>query len=169
MGQINPNNKNKSIRSWAYIFPQCYLSHWGFPSGAVVKYWPANAGDERDTGSMPRSGRSPGGRNGNLFQYSCLGNPMKRGACWLQSIGSQWVGHDWACTHTHTHIGNYYITGKKNDDIIRVVTGRKRSDISPLYIPWCIWKETISRDNFFALQMLNQRITIVSWSHFCVG
>ena len=36
--------------------------------------------DEGDVGSIPESGRSPGERNGNPFQYSCLGNPMDRGA-----------------------------------------------------------------------------------------
>ena len=46
----------------------------------VVKNLPANAnaGDVRDTGSIPGSGRSPGEGNGNTFQYSCLGNPMDR-------------------------------------------------------------------------------------------
>ena len=39
---------------------------------------PANAGDARDTGSIPESGRSPGAGNGNLFQYSCLENPMDK-------------------------------------------------------------------------------------------
>ena len=46
---------------------------------AVQKNPPASAGDARDAGSIPGSGRSPGGRNGNSFQYSCLGNPMDRG------------------------------------------------------------------------------------------
>ena len=41
---------------------------------------PANEGDRRDTGSVPESGRSPGGGNANPLQYSCLGNPMDRGA-----------------------------------------------------------------------------------------
>ena len=35
----------------------------------------------RDSGSIPASGRSPGGENGNLLQYSCLENPKDRGAC----------------------------------------------------------------------------------------
>ena len=43
---------------------------------------PANAGDTRDTGSIPGSGRTPGGGNGNLLQYSCLRNAMERGAWW---------------------------------------------------------------------------------------
>ena len=46
----------------------------------VVKNLPANAGDIRDTGSIPASGRSPGGRHGNPLQYYCLENPMDRGA-----------------------------------------------------------------------------------------
>ena len=46
----------------------------------VVKYPPANAGDRRDTGSVPGSRRFPGGCNGNPPQYSCLKNPMDRGA-----------------------------------------------------------------------------------------
>jgi len=46
----------------------------------VVKYLPANAGDPRDMGSIPGSGRSSGEGNGNPLQYSCLGNPMDRGA-----------------------------------------------------------------------------------------
>ena len=46
----------------------------------MVRNLPANAGDIRDTGSIPGSGRSPGEGNGNPFQYSCLENPMDRGA-----------------------------------------------------------------------------------------
>ena len=46
----------------------------------VVQNQPADAGDMRDVGSIPGSGRSPGEKNGNLLQYSCLGNPMDRGA-----------------------------------------------------------------------------------------
>ena len=43
----------------------------------MVKKLPANAGD---VGSIPESGRSPGEENGSPLQYSCLGNPMDRGA-----------------------------------------------------------------------------------------
>ena len=52
----------------------------GFPGGVVVKNPPANAGDTGDAGSIPGSGRAPGGGNGNPLQYSCLENPMDRGA-----------------------------------------------------------------------------------------
>ena len=46
----------------------------------VVKNLPANAGDIRDVGSIPRSGISPGGEHGNSLQYSCLEKSMDRGA-----------------------------------------------------------------------------------------
>ena len=46
----------------------------------MVKSPPANAGDLRDTGLIPASGRSPGGGHGNPLLYSCLENPMDRGA-----------------------------------------------------------------------------------------
>ena len=49
-----------------------------------------NSGDARDTGSIPELGRSPGGENGSPLQYSCLENPMARGA-W-QATYSPW-GH----------------------------------------------------------------------------
>ena len=49
---------------------------------SVLKNLPANAVDTEDTGSIPRLGRSPGGENGNLLQYSCLENSMDRGAWW---------------------------------------------------------------------------------------
>ena len=53
----------------------------------LVKNLPAIAGDTRDSGSIPGSGRSPGEGNGNLLQFSCLGNPMDRGAWWATVHG----------------------------------------------------------------------------------
>ena len=46
----------------------------------ICTIWPANTGDIRDASSIPGSGRSPGGGRGDPLQYSCLGNPMDRGA-----------------------------------------------------------------------------------------
>ena len=57
----------------------------GFPGGSVVENPPANAGNAEDGGSIHGSGRSPRIGNGNPFQYSCLGNPMNRGA-WQATI-----------------------------------------------------------------------------------
>ena len=60
--------------------PQCL----GFPDVSVVKNLLANAGDMP---SVPGSGRSRGEGNSNLLQYSCLGNPMDRGAWWATVHG----------------------------------------------------------------------------------
>ena len=53
----------------------------------MVKKPPANAEDIKDTGLIPGLGRSPGGGNGNLLQYSYLENPMDRGAWWVAVHG----------------------------------------------------------------------------------
>ena len=53
-----------------------------FSGGSVVKNSPANAGDARDMGSIPWSGRSPGGGHSNPLQYSCLENPTDREVWW---------------------------------------------------------------------------------------
>ena len=59
------------------IYMHIYIHIYGFPGGSVVKNQLANAGD---AGSIPGSGRSPGGENGNLLWYSCQDNPMNRRA-----------------------------------------------------------------------------------------
>ena len=65
----------------------------GFPGGSVVKNPQTNAGD---TGLIPGSGRSPEEANGNPLQYSCLGNPMDRGAWWATVHGVAKFRHDLA-------------------------------------------------------------------------
>ena len=62
-----------------------YADLRGFPGGSLVRNLPANAGAVRDLGLIPGSERSPGGGNGNLLQYSCLENPMDRGA-WRATV-----------------------------------------------------------------------------------
>ena len=64
----------------------------GFPGASDGKESTCNAGD---LSSIPGLGRSPGGGHGNPLRYSCLENPMDRGA-WQ---GSQRVGHNWATKH----------------------------------------------------------------------
>ena len=76
----------------------CNVVSWSF-NGApqvvlVVKNMPVNARDVRVIGLIPGLGRCPAGGHGNLLQYSCLENPMDRGAWRLQSMGSQRVGYD---------------------------------------------------------------------------
>ena len=102
----------------------------GFPGGALIKNPPANAGDARDIGSIPGSGRSRGEENGNPFQSSCLEIPTDRGPWWATvrrvtkkpdvteqlSIRAQsqvWGGslergvpacNTWSCSQTNTDV-----------------------------------------------------------------
>ena len=55
---------------------------WASQAVLVVKNPSANARNTRLAGLIPDLGRSPGGGNGNLLEYSCLENPMDRGAMW---------------------------------------------------------------------------------------
>ena len=64
---------------------QVFPLTWASQVALAVKNWSANAGDRRDMGSIPRSGRPPGGGHGKPFQYSCLENPMDRGA-WQTTV-----------------------------------------------------------------------------------
>ena len=66
----------------------------------LVKNPPANAGD---AGWISGSGRSPREGHGNPLQYSCLGNPMDRGAWWAVVHGVAKSGHDLATKHHHHH------------------------------------------------------------------
>ena len=70
-----------------------------FPGGTVVKNLSANAGDTGDVGSIPGSGRSPGVRNGNPLQYSCLGNPMDTRA-WQTTVHGVTKSQTRLSTHT---------------------------------------------------------------------
>ena len=80
--------------------------------GSAVKTLPVNAGD---TGSLSELGRSPGEGNGNLLQYSCLRNPMVRGA-WhtiVHGVAKNPTLHNYTTT-----------TNLANKDIIHVVNVR---------------------------------------------
>ena len=63
----------------------------GIPGGSVGKGFTCNAGDP---GLIPGWGRSPGEGNGTPLHYSCLGNPMDRGAWWATVHGVTRVGPD---------------------------------------------------------------------------
>ena len=70
----------------------------------MVKNPPASAGDARDMGSISGSKRSPGLRNGNPLQYSCLENSMVRGASYaIQPMGLKELDRI-EHTHRHTHV-----------------------------------------------------------------
>ena len=70
--------------------------YWGFPDGSLVKNLSANKGD---MGSVCGWGRSPGGGNGNRFQYSCLGNPLDRGA-WRATVHVVIKLQTWLSVHS---------------------------------------------------------------------
>ena len=102
---LNIENIYNNIRLCIYGASQVTL---------VVKNLPANSGDIRDSGSIPESGRSSGGGNGNRLQYSCLENPMDRGA-WRATVhgvtrSQIWLS-DWplrpTCEYTYIHIYMY--------------------------------------------------------------
>ena len=59
----------------------------------VIKNPPASAGDERDIGLIPGLGRSPGAEQSNPLHYSCLGDPMNRGAWWpaVHEVAKSWT------------------------------------------------------------------------------
>ena len=73
---VKPSSRPISLRR------QSYLPTWPSQVALEVKNLPASAGDIRDTDLIPGSGRSPGGGHGNTLQYSCLENPIDRGAWW---------------------------------------------------------------------------------------
>ena len=65
----------------------------GFPDGSAGKESACDAEDTRDMGSIPGSGRSPGGGNGNSLLYSCLKSPTDRGAWWatVHGVAKSWI------------------------------------------------------------------------------
>ena len=100
-----------------------------FPGGSDCKESTCNAGD---MGLIPGLGRSPGGGHGNPLQYSCLENPMDRGAWWATANGSQRVRHDWATKRSM--LGNYKFRHDIHDSY--QVKGSKytHEQISPMLV-----------------------------------
>ena len=82
----------------AFSYTSNYINKYfyfimGFLGGSVVKNLPTTSGDAEDQGSFPGSRRSPGVGNGNLLQYSCLKDPMDKGACWaaVHGVTKSWT------------------------------------------------------------------------------
>ena len=74
------------------------IEKMGFPVGPVVDNLRASA----EAGSIPGSGRSSGGSNGNPFQHSCLENPWSEAPGGLQLMGSQRIWRAWVAEHKST-------------------------------------------------------------------
>ena len=94
-----------SLLRWTsgYIFNNHSHEVEEFPDGSVDKESTYHAGNVGEVGSMPGSGRFPGGGNSNPLQYSCLKNPMDRRAWQLQSTVKESDTLRGLHTHTHTH------------------------------------------------------------------
>ena len=111
--------------------------------GSVVKNLLTNAGDSGDTGSIPGPGRSPGGGNGNPFQYSCLGNPMDRGA-WQTTVYRAAKSQTWLSMHACilcNRIVEAYRTDVKMFLHIWILKGKKVwlwNPLSLLYIAYSV-------------------------------
>ena len=87
------NLTSPGLRAYFLSFPSTPL---GFPGGANGKESVCQCRrHKRDSGSISVLERSPGERNDNPLQYSCLENSMGRGALWAQSMGLQRVGQNW--------------------------------------------------------------------------
>ena len=76
----------------------------GLPQGIINKESTCYAGDAGDLGLIPGLGRSPGGGHGNTLQYSCLENPMDRGAWWatVHRVHKE-LDTTEVTEHAHTH------------------------------------------------------------------
>ena len=91
-----------TLNSTIWCLPGFKVEHWASQVVLVVKNLPANAGNIRDSSPIPGSGRSPGGGHGNSLQYSCLENPMDRGA-WqatVHRVTKSWTQLKWPSTYT---------------------------------------------------------------------
>ena len=105
---------------------------------------------ETDTGSFPGSGRSPGGGNSNPLQYSCLENPMDRGAWWATVHGftKSWTRLSYACMHR-----TYSVPGVLRQIMVREVVRFSKQNISI----GCQVKFKLQINKYF-----------FNWSMFCV-
>ena len=81
----------------------------GFPGGSAVKNPPASAGD---VGSIPESGSSPGDGNGNPLRYSCLENPMDRGA-WQPTVHGVAKSQTPLSTEQYPELGGISVSADK--------------------------------------------------------
>ena len=88
-----------------FQFLVVYTHQWVSQVALVTKLPPANAGDIWDAVLIPGLGRSPGRGHGNPLQYSCLENPMDRGAWWatVHRVAKNQTWLKWLNAHAHTN------------------------------------------------------------------
>ena len=95
--------------SHSHTHTHTHTHEWASQVALVVKNPPANVGDIRDPGSIPESGRSPGGGHGNPLQYTCLENPIDRQACraTFHRVTKNWTQLRWLSMHIRTCVCVY--------------------------------------------------------------
>ena len=91
---------------YMYVWVYIYIGFSGVTRDQTCHHMlalTANAGDVRDSGSIPGLGRSPGRGNGNPLQYSCWESPIARGAWWatVHSIAKNWTPLKWLRVHAY--------------------------------------------------------------------
>ena len=121
-------------------FTSTSLSLWGFPHSPVSKEFACNA---EDVGSILGLGRSPGEENGNPLQYSCLENPLGRGAWQATVWGVARVGRDLGINHHHYEfitifhiVMNHFIIFK----MVKVLSGKTNTKMLSLLLKFFILK-----------------------------
>ena len=108
-------------KDWQFEISSCKLASQVV---LVVKNLPANAGDIRDSGLIPGSGRSPGGGHGNPLQYSCLETPVDRRAWWatVHRVAQSWTRLKQLRTHAQTIIYRMYNSKRSNQSILKEIS-----------------------------------------------
>ena len=104
-----------------------------------------------DPGSIPGLGRSPGEGNGNSLQYSCLGNPLDRGALWATVHGVTRVGHDLA-TKPPPKI-----------HMILPIMGFQAKETLSIYLNWNKFKWTLTEEKKFINVLSSLRNVLVPY------
>ena len=113
----------KTLGSVSISFLKLFSSSRVSQAVLVVKSPPADALDIRDEGSIPGSGKSPGGGRGNPLQYSCLENPMDKGAWWatVHSVPKCWTQLKQLSSHASS-IGDPFSTGTSTEHGIHLLS-----------------------------------------------
>ena len=136
-----------------------YTTLWASSAAQLVKNLPANARDSRDKCSIPGLGRCPGEGNGNPLQYSCLGNPMDRGALQATVHGVA-KSQTWLSVHAHTVKRHMYLNICLNKSFLKDIGSLN----CKLYLTHrLIWKEFLNRAQF--LLHLKSMILLTTSTH----
>ena len=138
------------------IFISLHYYIWASQVTLVVKSSPVSAGDVRDKGSIPGSGRSPGGGHGNPLQYSCLENPMDRGA-WcatVHRVAKSQTRLNQPSTHSRTITYHVYTIKKIKIDEIKHYDFLDAKTLLQVYLHWKFWTPLVYSHALYFLLLL---------------